>query len=831
MDSAASCHHCETVKIEDNWFGHKGTARELSYRQCAELFHTECATCPPSNDQTLCAACRHLKLYHLLFCNPQWWIIPLGTIEDMKAAQPCAFHRLLLLAAQAFIETLNISEVAAQTLPFRLSAFLRSPREHEAASLRLEVPLEGFYDMSNTLTVHRLLGSAEAPPFAEQCLVPNHINWEQLMHWSTTCANSHSHLSPSLSSDEPIGDLPRAFRVVDVLERCVTRLPAASPFVALSYVWGTQSVDSQSTSRMETITAYEQVGGLAAAHLPSVINDAMEICLQLKERYLWVDRLCIVQDDPKDKEEQIHSMGDVFAMATFTLVIACGNDMSVQLPGVSIERHVSTGYADFDALHVRSRLPSLLDTIKAATWYSRGWTYQEGILAGRQLFITAMQAMWMCPKGIFYEDTSMNTTYGLLETVDYSKCLKEMQLTSTTSLLEAYKTHSSSYNARHLSYVSDIYDAFNGIGKALYGSWELFDDHVYGLPIMDFDAVLLWYPAKTSLHKARRSEQVNLPSWSWVSVCGALRYLPFSGSLVKWQLAAADHDGQITRRALDAYQSSSFLAMDSDRSRPWHNPKKVFYGDRDEPASYDTSSCHSMVLALSHDCLDSVICDEVREMQEDLSAAEFDDAIQQRWPDYSYYYDEAIVYGTAPITNKPVPATRLLILETRAQVAVVAIAQHGPHDIKRCRFDEDSSWWNILGPDRRCIGLTRPIPLLRGPLSNGQGGTRRVTVMALSVGTLDWWRDDCLEFHQDTNEQFGSATENYCTEPQAHGHPGDEGCNFEHRAPGLHAPPVPAINVLLIVWGECVWRRVSVGCILLTDWAKLDRYFEDIQLC
>jgi hypothetical protein len=42
-------------------------------------------------------------------------------------------------------------------------------------------------------------------------------------------------------------------------------------------------------------------------------------------------------------------------------------------------------------------------------------------------------------------------------------------------------------------------------------------------------------------------------------------------------------------------------------------------------------------------------------------------------------------------------------------------------------------------------------------------------------------------------------------------------------------PPLPAVNVMLLVWRENVWRRVSVGSILLDEWAKLDRYFEDIH--
>jgi hypothetical protein len=156
-------------------------------------------------------------------------------------------------------------------------------------------------------------------------------------------------------------------------------------------------------------------GGLSTTRLPNVIEEALQICSHLGEDYLWADRLCIIQDDDQDKAEQIGSMAEIFSTATFTLVIACGSSMDARLPGVNTDRNVVAGCADIQGLRFRSELPTFAHTIEASQWYTRGWTYQEGVLAGRKLFITPSQAMRLCPAGLICEDANSNETHSCRE--------------------------------------------------------------------------------------------------------------------------------------------------------------------------------------------------------------------------------------------------------------------------------------------------------------------------------------------------------------------------------------------------------------------------------
>ncbi len=63
------------------------------------------------------------------------------------------------------------------------------------------------------------------------------------------------------------------------------------------------------------------------ASLPATIRDAVEVCEKLGERYLWVDRFCIVQDDDDDKFRQIQAMSAIFSGTKLVIVAAAGSGM------------------------------------------------------------------------------------------------------------------------------------------------------------------------------------------------------------------------------------------------------------------------------------------------------------------------------------------------------------------------------------------------------------------------------------------------------------------------------------------------------------------------
>ncbi|KAI0448832.1 hypothetical protein F5B21DRAFT_496299, partial [Xylaria acuta] len=60
----------------------------------------------------------------------------------------------------------------------------------------------------------------------------------------------------------------------------------------------------------------------------------MEACKRLDQQYLWVDRLCIVQDDKKDKYKQIRSLEAIYSCAKLVVVVVCGDSIHSGLTGI-----------------------------------------------------------------------------------------------------------------------------------------------------------------------------------------------------------------------------------------------------------------------------------------------------------------------------------------------------------------------------------------------------------------------------------------------------------------------------------------------------------------
>jgi hypothetical protein len=74
--------------------------------------------------------------------------------------------------------------------------------------------------------------------------------------------------------------------------------------------------------------------GLRSKELSGTIADAVELTRQMGERYLWVDQLCIVQDELKMKDQQINSMDKIYRSAALTIVIAVDEPGCGGLPGL-----------------------------------------------------------------------------------------------------------------------------------------------------------------------------------------------------------------------------------------------------------------------------------------------------------------------------------------------------------------------------------------------------------------------------------------------------------------------------------------------------------------
>lgn len=96
---------------------------------------------------------------------------------------------------------------------------------------------------------------------------------------------------------------------------------AVAEYIALSHTWGKSP---RLRALRENIPAL--LAGIPVADLPKTFQDAIILTLNLGIQYLWIDCLCIIQDDPHDWEQQAATMSTVYRDAYLTISASASSD-------------------------------------------------------------------------------------------------------------------------------------------------------------------------------------------------------------------------------------------------------------------------------------------------------------------------------------------------------------------------------------------------------------------------------------------------------------------------------------------------------------------------
>jgi hypothetical protein len=134
----------------------------------------------------------------------------------------------------------------------------------------------------------------------------------------------------------------------------LTRLPPRARYIALSYTWGKVTPPFQ--TKTDNIRNLLVSGGLRKwmNDIPRTIRDAINLVVDLGERYLWVDSLCIIQDTDRSWALNSRVMDVVYGKAYLTICAADGNNSNAGLRGLHNStssgntRHFSQNIAQYN---------------------------------------------------------------------------------------------------------------------------------------------------------------------------------------------------------------------------------------------------------------------------------------------------------------------------------------------------------------------------------------------------------------------------------------------------------------------------------------------------
>ncbi|KAK3900337.1 heterokaryon incompatibility protein-domain-containing protein [Staphylotrichum tortipilum] len=283
--------------------------------------------------------------------------------------------------------------------------------------------------------------------------------------WLPECESTHSeHCHVNTAARDPVNTY-----FIDVNRLCLIPATTSQRYLALSYVVGEQKGLQLIQANLDSLLvcgALDETAG-AGVGLTRVARDAIRLVRSLGEDLLWVDSLCIVQDDTTTKHNQIMNMDTIYSHALLTIVSVSGDSANHGLPGVqSGSRPEVTVSTRHRGVAVLAQPPALGDILAASPYETRGWTFQERILSSRCLYLTRWGAYFQCGDGLRSEIHDAGQGDPLIFSSPKARTARLGHFSSLTGdTFSSYSTLVLGYTQRRLSFASDILAAFSAFSR------------------------------------------------------------------------------------------------------------------------------------------------------------------------------------------------------------------------------------------------------------------------------------------------------------------------------------------------------------------------------
>lgn len=244
--------------------------------------------------------------------------------------------------------------------------------------------------------------------------------------------------------------------------------------------------------------------GIAFGSLPRTYQDAVIVSRSLGFRYLWIDALCIIQNDKQDWLQEAAKMASVYHQSSCTISTHAASD------------------DDHRFLNLKHRREGNISLLVTASHLSqRGWVFQERILSKRLLRFTS--------KGLFLEDASgFKKPDGKTPATDFYDPWKDNKQNLEDSHHDPCGWYRliERFTACRLTFDTDRLPAVMGLAQL---SMQSLDDggYLWGLWSRSIHQGLLWINVDEEARKLAHepgSANKAAPSWSWGSWTGRIKF-------------------------------------------------------------------------------------------------------------------------------------------------------------------------------------------------------------------------------------------------------------------------------------------------------------------
>ena len=306
-----------------------------------------------------------------------------------------------------------------------------------------------------------------------------------------------------LGSRSPTDDTTRSQTI-----SLVTTTGEHERYICLSHRWGSD----MAPTTMKNITDRHQ--GLQLSTLPLKFQDAVYFTRRLGIRYLWIDSICIVQDDKEDWARESLNMYSIFEGSYLTIAAAVPERISKRLFAVAPPEKIGYRIEATTTSHpweVFIRKP-LVHT--DPDLQKRGWVYQEFLASPRYLEFGSEELAWFCDELSTCECESDHLGF------HRNKKVPLIYEHSPDHQMLRQKWHDvvSAYTEREFTYHSDRHAALAAIVKKF--EEKLQDEYIAGAWRSQLIKDLCW----STRYPAEIAPDSTSPSWSWEALMASIEY-------------------------------------------------------------------------------------------------------------------------------------------------------------------------------------------------------------------------------------------------------------------------------------------------------------------
>ncbi|KAL5317895.1 hypothetical protein ACEPPN_014995 [Leptodophora sp. 'Broadleaf-Isolate-01'] len=394
-------------------------------------------------------------------------------------------------------------------------------------------------DMTSLLRLARVIALEN---FADDRLVDILQSWLKDCRAHTMCQSTNAQsISPA-----------RIINVTNDQVRIEEPGSLQEPYVALSHCWGGSILPRATKATIQLLKSTIDWGSLT-----KTFQDAITLTRKLGFHYIWIDSLCIIQDDENDWRVESLKMADIYENAELVVSATGAKDGSeglfrerkpVQILA-SDDTQDSSTVREYGSNHkvIYTHGPGecndkdcpiyiCRDTARHAQWDSldmiaqssgqfnplltRAWAFQEKLLATRIVHFADHELVWECKETQRCECMHLDRSDGrpMLERssdntkLRFSKATSSPQSSQALELYELWAKVVAGYTERFLTFEKDRLPALHG---AIQKMQKLnLGPCVGGLFLSEVPRCLLWRAAEPGT----RHEVYRAPTWSWASI-------------------------------------------------------------------------------------------------------------------------------------------------------------------------------------------------------------------------------------------------------------------------------------------------------------------------